>query len=192
VTSSHHLATQHASAVATLSTWTASDPAQEALRRAYIDHLAAHPDATSRDGPPAHLTASCLVLDERAAWTLLTLHRKGGFWVQFGGHAEARDVSLAETALREGREESGIADLTLLGPDPTDLDRHALSARFGRCREHLDVGFVAVVARTIVPSVSLESNDVAWWPTDALPAGVVADLPVLLARAASRIRAQRP
>ena len=183
---------QHASAVATLSTWTASDPAQDTLRRAYLEHLAAHPDATSRDGPPAHLTASCFVLDERAAWTLLTLHRKGGFWVQFGGHAEAGDVSLAETALREGREESGIADLALLGPDPADLDRHALSAAFGRCREHLDVGFVAVVPRTILPSVSLESNDVAWWPVDALPEGAVADLPVRLARAAAWIRAQRP
>ena len=116
MTGSRHLAAQHASAVAILSTWTASDPAQDTLRRTYLDHLAAHPDANSRDGPPAHLTASCLVLDERAAWTLLTLHRKGGFWVQFGGHAEPGDASLADTALREGREEFGHRDLALLGP----------------------------------------------------------------------------
>ncbi len=162
------------------------------MRRAYLDHLASHPDATSRDGPPAHLTASCLVLDEGAAWTLLTLHRKGRFWVQFGGHAEDGDPSLADTALREGREESGIQDLSLLGNEPADVDRHLLSAAFGRCREHLDVGFVAVVARGAAPSASFESEAVAWWPIDALPDGAVADLPVRLARAAGRIRAGRP
>ena len=102
------------------------------------------------------------------------------------------DTSLADAALREGREESGIADLALLGSDPADLDRHALSPAFGRCREHLDVGFVAVVPRATAPSVSLESDDVAWWPVDGLPDGAVADLPIRLARAAAWIRAQRP
>ena len=37
---------------------------------------------------PAHLTASAMVLDHAGERVLLTLHRKGGFWGQLGGHCE--------------------------------------------------------------------------------------------------------
>jgi 8-oxo-dGTP pyrophosphatase MutT (NUDIX family) len=184
------LAEQHADAVATLSAWRAPSAAQDALRRDYLAHLRRHPDGTSRNGPPAHLTTSCFVLDPAAERVLLTLHRKGGFWVQFGGHLEPGDRGLADAALREGREESGLPGLRLLPsassgssassaagrPQPVDLHRHALSAAFGRCREHLDVAFVAVTAADERTTVSEESIDVAWWPVDRLPMGVVPDL----------------
>jgi 8-oxo-dGTP pyrophosphatase MutT (NUDIX family) len=184
------LAEQHADAIATLSAWRAPTAAQDALRRDYLAHLRRHPDGTSRDGPPAHLTTSCFVLDPGAGRVLLTLHRKGGFWVQFGGHLEPGDLGLADAALREGREESGLAGLRLLPwsasssgtpaagrPQPVDLHRHALSGAFGRCREHLDVAFVAVAAADERTAVSAESIDVAWWPVGRLPDGVVPDLP---------------
>ena len=54
----------HADAVSVLSRWQAPDAAQEGLRRDYLDHLATHPDGVAKAGPPAHLTASCLVVDE--------------------------------------------------------------------------------------------------------------------------------
>ena len=176
------LAEQHADAVATLRAWQAPSAAQDALRHEYLAHLRRHPDGTSRLGPPAHLTTSCFVLDPAAERVLLTLHRKGGFWVQFGGHLEPTDTGLADAALREGREESGLLELRLLSAQgsgraqPVDLHRHALSAAFGRCREHLDVAFVAVAGAEVRASVSEESLDVAWWPVDRLPDGVVPDL----------------
>lgn len=168
----------HADAVHTLERWAAPSASQEALRQGYLDHLRAHPDGCWRSGPAAHLTASCLVLDQAGEQTLLVLHRRGGFWVQPGGHLELSDRSLADAALREGCEETGLT-LRLLpdgDPQPLDLDRHALSSRFGRCREHLDVAFVAQVCSAAVPRTSNESDAVAWWPVDELPAGVVADL----------------
>lgn len=183
---------QHASAVATLTEWTAPTREQEALRLAYLAHLAAHPDGTRREGPPAHLTASCFVLDGGAERVLLTLHRKGGFWVQLGGHLEPRDRTLADAALREGREESGLPALRLLPsrhPAPVDLHRHALSGAFGRCREHLDVAFAAVADGGSRPEASTESLDVAWWPVRALPEGVVPDLPARLDAVVAAVRA---
>jgi 8-oxo-dGTP pyrophosphatase MutT (NUDIX family) len=189
---------QHAAAVATLAAWRAPTPEQERLRRDYLAHLAAHPDGTRREGPPAHLTASCFVLDAAAERVLLTLHRKGGFWVQLGGHLEAGDRTLADAALREGREESGLARLRLLRsprllptgqPTPVDLHRHALSGAFGRCREHLDVAFAAVADGEQLPRASAESVDVAWWPVSALPDGVVPDLPERLRAVAAAVRA---
>lgn len=172
-----------------LSAWVAPSPEQDDLRRQYLDHLAAHPDGLWREGPPAHLTASCIVLDETRQHVLLCLHAKGRFWVQFGGHLEVGDRTLADAALREALEESGLERLTLLSGEPVDLDRHALSSAFGRCAEHLDVAFAAAADRTDLTTVSSESDDVAWWPVRALPAGVVPDLPrrldALLSRLAS-------
>lgn len=158
----------HADAVAVLTAWTAPDDGQECLRSAYLAHLATHPDGVWKAGPPVHLTASAVVVDERADRVLLTFHRKGRFWVQPGGHLEPGDTTLADAALREATEETGVAGLRLL-PDPVDLDRHALSTAFGRCAEHLDVRYVAVAPSGAVPVVSDESEDVRWWPWDALP-----------------------
>jgi 8-oxo-dGTP pyrophosphatase MutT (NUDIX family) len=180
-----------ADAVATLTAWTPPDAAQAALRDGYLAHLREHADGIWRDGPPAHLTASCFVLSPDGSRTLLTLHRKGGFWVQFGGHLEPGDATLAGAALREAVEESGVVDLRLVGDRPVDLDRHELSAAFGRCREHLDVAFLAVAAADAEPAVSDESDDVAWWRVDDLPSTVVPDLPARLHRVAALAAARR-
>ena len=171
-----------ADVVRTLTDWTPPDAEQAALRDGYLAHLAEHPDGIWREGPPAHVTASCFVFDPAGERVLMTLHRKGSFWVQFGGHLEPGDTTLAGTALREGTEESGVA-LQMVGdgvPAIVDLNRHALTSAFGRCQEHLDVAFAAVADADAVPAVSDESHDVAWWPVDALPATIVRDLPVRL------------
>ena len=42
-------------AIDLLTGWIAPDAEQEALRRAYLEHLAAHPGACAKAGPPAHL-----------------------------------------------------------------------------------------------------------------------------------------
>jgi 8-oxo-dGTP pyrophosphatase MutT (NUDIX family) len=174
--------TLHASAVQLLSTWAAPSDQQDRLRHEYLAHLAAEPDGCLKSGPPAHLTASCIVLDRGLEHVLLTLHRKGRFWVQFGGHCEPGDIDLAATALREAHEESGVPFLELL-PGPLDLHRHHLPPSFGRCTEHLDVAFLALAAGDAQPAPSAESDDVAWWPVGALPAGIVPDLPPRLTRA---------
>ncbi len=165
----------HADAVRVLTAWSAPDDDQERLRAGYLAHLAAHDDAVWKAGPPAHLTASCLVLDASGRRTLLVHHAKGGFWVQPGGHLEPDDASLRAAAAREAREELGVPGL-VVAAEPAQLDRHALSSAFGRCREHLDVRYLAVAPDDAEPVVSAESHDVAWWPVDALPPGAVPDL----------------
>ncbi|MFJ1824967.1 NUDIX hydrolase, partial [Streptomyces sp. NPDC088178] len=52
------------------------DPAQEALRQVYLDHLAEHPDGMWKACGAGHLTASALVVDPERGRVLLTLHRK--------------------------------------------------------------------------------------------------------------------
>lgn len=172
----------HEDAVAVLTAWTAPDAGQDRLRRDHLAHLLRHPDGVAKDGPPAHLTASCLVLDPAGERVLLTLHRRAGAWFQLGGHLEAADRSLWAAARREAREESGLDALEPL-PRPVQLDRHELVGSFGRCREHLDVRYAALAPSGARPRVSAESHAVAWWPVDALPEGTRDELAPLVSLA---------
>ncbi len=179
VTAYRHL---WADAVSVLGAWQAPDPDQERLRRSYLDHLEVEPDAVAKAGPPAHLTASCVVLDPSGASVLLTLHRKANAWFQFGGHLEAADPTVWAAARREAREESGIDTLEPLSR-PVQLDRHVLVGPFGTCREHLDVRYAAVAPAGARARVSAESHDVRWWPVAALPEGTRAELAPLVSLA---------
>ncbi len=175
-----------ADAVRTLERWGAPDRHQERLRTAYLEHLADHPDGAAKAGPPAHLTASCLVLDHTGEHALLTHHRRAGQWFQFGGHLEPADPSVWHAASREAREESGIDDLAPLA-DPVQLDRHRLVGAFGSCREHLDIRFAAIAPVGATPRVSAESNAVRWWPVAALPEGTRDELTSLASAAGAAL-----
>jgi 8-oxo-dGTP pyrophosphatase MutT (NUDIX family) len=161
----------HASALMLLTQWDAPDAAQERLRRWYADHLAVHPDGLSRACLPDHLTASTVVVSADGGSVLLTLHAKARQWFQFGGHVEESDATLADAALREATEESGVGGL-VLDPRPVHLDAHEVPFCGGRPgTRHLDVRFLAVAPAGAEHAVSDESVDVRWWPADALPSG---------------------
>lgn len=111
---------------------------------------------------PGHVTASCYIVDG-AGRLLLHHHRRLNRWLQMGGHVDGDELpELA--ALREGTEESGLTDLTILGGGVLDLDIHAIPAAKGEPdHDHFDVRYVA---RTASPEgINLdpaESNDLAW------------------------------
>jgi 8-oxo-dGTP pyrophosphatase MutT (NUDIX family) len=179
----------HDAALATLGEWAAPSPEQSALRDRYVVHLENHPDGLSRACRPDHLTASTLVVSPDGERVLLTLHAKARRWFQLGGHVEPEDGSLAEAALREAREESGLAGLAL-DPVPVQLSEHPVPF----CGpdgdvHHLDVRFVATAPAGAEHAVSAESLDVAWWPVDALP-DPEPDLVELVALAQARRRAE--
>ncbi len=189
----------HADASRTLHDWTAPDDGQEALRRRYVQHLHARPDAMRRECRPDHLTASTLVLDHDRSHALLTLHAKARTWFQLGGHCEPGDPTLAAAALREASEESGLGGRLRLDPVPVELSEHAVPF-CGPPRDdpaevvhHLDVRFVAVAQSGSTYEVSDESLDLRWWPVEDLPVGPQgreSDLRILVARAVARAQSE--
>lgn len=163
-----------ATARSLLQSWRAPNHGQGALQQAFLTLIAARPDATARSCVPGHLTASTIVLSADRRHTLLTLHPRVGLWVQLGGHCEEGDETMAAAALREAREESGIADLEL-DPVPVALDIHRITCSLGVATRHFDVRFVAIAPDGAIPVRSGESTDLRYWPVDALPDGAEAD-----------------
>jgi len=135
---------------------------ERAHRDAMLDLLAYSPTAFSRSHyVPGHFTASLFILDG-AGRLLLHHHRRLDRWLQMGGHIEP-DESPHDAALREGAEESGLDDLTLIGAI-FDLDIHDIPAANGEPdHSHFDVRYLA---RTSHPEAAAldhtESQALAW------------------------------
>jgi len=162
--------TLHDQVSSTLRDWEAPDLGQRALREAFLGFLAARPDATLRSCEPGHITASAMVLTADRREVLLTLHPRIGRWVQLGGHCEPGDETIAEAALREATEESGIDGL-LIDPFPVHLDVHGLTCSLGVPTRHFDIRFRVIAPQGAVPAMSAESEDLRFWPVDGLPPG---------------------
>jgi len=158
---------------------------QASVREGFYGLLAARPDATRRACVPGHITASVVLLDASGENVLLTLHPRVGLWVQLGGHVEDDDDSLLAAALREATEESGIEGISI-DPVPFDLDVHAITCSLGVPTRHFDVRFVGHAPAGAEPVISDESDDLRWWPIDALPDPAAPELSGLLAALAGR------
>jgi 8-oxo-dGTP pyrophosphatase MutT (NUDIX family) len=129
-----------------------------ATMRGYATTLA---EPCSREQSGAHFTGSAVVVDEAGARTLLVHHAKSGAWFQPGGHVEPGDGSPAEAALREAREETGLAT-RLQSPELLDVDVHWIpwDGHF-----HLDLRFLVVASGELAPDAA-EVHAAEWLTWD--------------------------
>ena len=131
--------------------------------RDLITLLEAGENGFSRDSfEPGHVTASCFVVDAERR-LLLHHHKRLGRWLQMGGHVEP-DELLADAALREAREESGLRDLQLQ-PRILDVDVHPIPAAKGEPdHRHFDVRYLAVTRKPESIAIDRnESEDLRWF-----------------------------
>jgi 8-oxo-dGTP pyrophosphatase MutT (NUDIX family) len=172
------------SAIRILTDWRAPDPAQDSLRHAVLAFVQARADACLRECVPGHVTASTLVLDDTGTQVLLTLHPRLGRWVQLGGHCEDDDDDIVAAALREATEESGVAGLRM-ATELVAIHVHPVTCSLGVPTRHLDLQFAARAPAAAQIARSDESDDLQWWPADALPPGTDHALAFLVQRASS-------
>lgn len=127
----------------------------------FLALLADGADPFVRERLAGHFTASSWLVDATGTRALLTHHRKLGRWLQLGGHADG-DRDLANVALREAEEESGLTDLHV-EPELFDLDRHWIPERGDVPGHwHYDARYVVRTNGSEEFVVSEESLDLAW------------------------------
>ncbi|CAM4160671.1 NUDIX domain protein [Mycobacterium basiliense] len=170
------------STIEILTHWRAPDPAQDSLRHSVLAFVHGRRDACRRACEPGHVTASTLVVDSASDRVLLCLHRRLGRWVQLGGHCEDDDDDIVAAALREATEESGITGLRIV-PQLVAVHVHPVTCSLGVPTRHLDLQFAAHAPAGARIAVSEESEDLRWWPADALPPGTDHALDYLVKRA---------
>ena len=150
---------------------------QTQTRQRMLDFLASSPEVFQRRHPPGHFTGSALVVDESLEKVALTLHKKLGRWLQFGGHADG-ERCLDRVALQEGLEESGLERLEFvpyelalghprLSRVPFDLDIHPIPAwKDVPPHYHYDVVYLLCAPAGLSLQVSHESEAVSWFTLD--------------------------
>ncbi|MFG2907366.1 GNAT family N-acetyltransferase [Kitasatospora sp. NPDC048286] len=160
-------------------------PSAAAIRTTALGYLERHPDErpallpllalldsatepTNRATLPAHVTCSSVVIgpDKRV---LHIRHRATGLTLAPGGHVEAGDSSLLDAAVREVREEAGLAPgelcLTpqLLGA-ALDIDVNEIDANPAEgepAHRHYDVRFAFYLAAGRPPVVEPRTDEVS-------------------------------
>ncbi|MBF6097283.1 NUDIX domain-containing protein [Nocardia cyriacigeorgica] len=160
--------TLHASATELLEAWSPAAGPDASLREAMLAFLGSAPRGCLREHAAGHITASAVVFSAGGDEVLLTLHPRVGRWIQLGGHCEEGDLTVADAALREATEESGIAGLRL-EPGLYGAQAHPITCSLGVPTRHLDLLFRITAPAGAVPVRSAESTDLRWWPIDALP-----------------------
>lgn len=115
-----------------------------------------------------HFTGSAWLVSADGQRVLLTHHRKLQRWLQLGGHADG-DADLAQVALKEAEEESGLGGLVVEAAAPFDLDRHWIPERGAVPGHwHYDARYVVRAGASEAFVVSEESLALAWREIAAL------------------------
>ncbi|MBU6215862.1 MAG: NUDIX hydrolase [Acidobacteria bacterium] len=165
-------------------------PECEPSRRQVLELLDEHGSSLAdRTCVPGHLTGSALVVEEGCGEVLVLFHRKLQRWLQPGGHADG-DTNLANVALREATEETGIDGLRVVTP-AIDLDVHAVDHGDPLGRHlHLDLRFLVLAPAGSRPVGNHESEALRWVdPADL--AGLVDEVGILRLAAAARPALER-
>jgi 8-oxo-dGTP pyrophosphatase MutT (NUDIX family) len=152
-----------------------------------------HDDCFERTCLPGHITASAWIASSDHERFLLTHHRKLGRWLQLGGHADG-EVAVADVALREAREESGMRHFECYSqggePLPIDLDVHLIPARGDEpSHEHHDLRFLLIAEGNQPLRISHESLDLRWFDVEDFSAIREEASLLRLARKAKRLLA---
>ncbi|WP_045767413.1 NUDIX hydrolase [Xanthomonas albilineans] len=143
-------------------------PEQAELAAQFLVLLDDAADPFARARLAGHFTGSAWLVSADGARTLLTHHRKLRRWLQLGGHADGQR-DLAQVALKEAQEESGLSGLSLLDGAIFDLDRHWIPARDDVPGHwHYDARYVVCAGADEAFVVSVESLALAWRPIAAL------------------------
>jgi 8-oxo-dGTP pyrophosphatase MutT (NUDIX family) len=129
---------------------------------------------------PGHITCTAVVRHPQEERVLLMYHHRLRRWLLPGGHVEASDVTLGDTARREAEEETAVRIAPGIAAKLVGVDVHGIPARKKKGEPfhlHHDLIF-AMAAESDVFERTEEAPDVVWCGLNeleryALPASII-------------------
>lgn len=125
-------------------------------------------DAFLRSNLLAHMTASSWIVNPERTKTLMVYHNIYDSWSWTGGHADG-ETDLLSVALREAREETGIAHVRPVSPEIFSLevltvDGHEKRGEYVPSHLHLNVTYLLEAEESDTLHICKEENSgVAWF-----------------------------
>lgn len=135
------------------------------------------PDVTTRKNELAHFTASPWIVNQAHTKVLMVYHHIYDSWSWCGGHLDGCDDPLA-VALREGKEETGLYELSLLVNEPIAIDvlpvhGHRKNNEYVSSHLHLNLTYLCEAdENALLHNKADENSGVAWFELDELPHAV--------------------
>lgn len=165
-------------------------------RRMILRYMDQCPDVLTRANETAHLTASAWVVNPERTRALMIYHNIYDSWAWPGGHADG-EADLMSVAMREVREETGVADLRPASEEIFSLEILPVSAHFKRGRYvvphlHLNLTYLLVAGdKQQTRAKPDENSGVRWFDLDAaVEASSEPDMRTVYAKLNRKLRAR--
>jgi 8-oxo-dGTP pyrophosphatase MutT (NUDIX family) len=139
------------------------DISENKYKEKMILYLQNEPNCFERSLLKGHFTGSAFVINRTKTKTILVNHAKLNRWLQPGGHCDG-DTNVANVALKEVMEETGLKKLEIVENEIFDIDIHSIPQRKNVPEHlHLDVRFLIYADEDEIITGSDESTDVKWF-----------------------------
>lgn len=163
-------------------------------KRMLLKYIDENPDILLRSNETAHLTASAWVVNPARTRVLMLYHNIYNSWSWPGGHADGEE-DLLSVALREVREETGIADIHPASENVYSLEILTVNAHFKKGKyvvPHLHLNLTYLLEADDgqdVHSKPDENSAVRWFPLDeAVAASSEPDMRVVYAKLNQKLK----
>lgn len=155
-----------------LQNYQAFNEEEEAERQSFIQFLEAFGDkAYDRENLVGHFSSSCWIVNNERSKVLMIYHNMYKTWAWVGGHADG-DKGLLNVALKETREETGLANIKPVFETPIDLNVMVVHNHYKRGKfvprhlHHNPVFLLEADEKEPIRIKEDENSDIAWIPFD--------------------------
>ncbi len=132
-----------------------------------LEFMQANENCLSRENTVAHFTTSIWTVNKDRTKTLMVYHNIYNSWSWIGGHADGIE-DLAEVALRELQEETGVRNANLVSEEifsieTLTVDGHMKKGVYVPCHLHFNVTYLAEADEAEDLVVKEDENQAVKW-----------------------------